>query len=613
MKHEARSVKEDEKMKESVLDAPQPSLDPAVWTASEDGTFVLSPEAQEKVQKTVDYIQSKNQFDGLSVFIIGSITSNSYSEDSDIDINFCVPEWIGKKKQEISQFGWNLKLDYIQNFMEKFPEDVKVGTHPFEVFFQPNVFQCMMSVGCYNFFTRQWEVGPDFKEEGFDPTSHYYSKSMKIAKQFIDELRGIILEMYEDAIVIEKSVDQKFKETMFRKLAAKVKAAQKLYKGIKAKRSAFERDPQSKEEALKYRSDEKWHITDATYKFMCKFGYIDILKKLMDFEDFDETQMDVIVSAVLSAVRDNFSQNKQLNDSEKKFFTEVDGQLEEGLKENLFLAAIAGMLQIPGLMPQDALADQMKNVPRKELRVNSDAMKTARAEASADKKSYNGMNAANLVNAVAHVLYEEAKGESAEGRKMVLSVIMNRSGNDPACIADVLKEKLAFSCLNNWKTGWTDATYKWFYPLQEVKNARNKAIWDECVQLATSLVEGKFASTIGSRNSYLNKEAVKKSNPSVVGPDGWGTKMRSQLKVGKHTVGYLPEHDPKYVKPGTMISWKKWNKMHQAKSIPQYVVKTGDTFGQIAKKLNMSVKQLAAKNPQIQNVDKIYIGQKINV
>ena len=54
--------------------------------------------------------------------------------------------------------------------------------------------------------------------------------------------------------------------------------------------------------------------------------------------------MDAVVSTVLDAVRDNFSQNKQLNDSEKKFFTEVDGQLEEGLKENLFLAAIAGML-----------------------------------------------------------------------------------------------------------------------------------------------------------------------------------------------------------------------------------------------------------------------------
>ena len=60
MTHKARNVEEDEKMKESVLDAPRPSLDPAVWTASEDGTFVLSPEAQEKVQKTVDYVQAKN-------------------------------------------------------------------------------------------------------------------------------------------------------------------------------------------------------------------------------------------------------------------------------------------------------------------------------------------------------------------------------------------------------------------------------------------------------------------------------------------------------------------------------------------------------------------------
>lgn len=67
------------------------------------------------------------------------------------------------------------------------------------------------------------------------------------------------------------------------------------------------------------------------------------------------------------------------------------------------------------------------------------------------------------------------------------------------------------------------------------------------------LVDKKFKSTIGNMNSYLNKKKAKKS-----AVDSWGKKCTKQ--IGRHHFGYLPEHDPKIVKPGTMVTWKKINK-----------------------------------------------------
>jgi len=82
---------------ESVLDKPQDTLDPKVWSVNASTSEVaLTDEAQQKIQKAVDWVQSKYQFPELSVFIIGSITSNSYSSTSDIDIDFCSPKFVPK-------------------------------------------------------------------------------------------------------------------------------------------------------------------------------------------------------------------------------------------------------------------------------------------------------------------------------------------------------------------------------------------------------------------------------------------------------------------------------------------------------------------------------------
>lgn len=73
--------------------------------------------------------------------------------------------------------------------MEKFPEDSKIGTHPFEVYFNPNPFQCFMSVGCYNVLEKKWEVGPELKDAGFDPVSEYYEAAMRQVDKILKDIR----------------------------------------------------------------------------------------------------------------------------------------------------------------------------------------------------------------------------------------------------------------------------------------------------------------------------------------------------------------------------------------------------------------------------------------
>ena len=145
--------------------------------------------------------------------------------------------------------------------------------------------------------------------------------------------------------------------------------------------------------------------------------------------------------------------------------------------------------------------------------------------------------------------------QGIKGIKAILSVILNRCGNDKHYIADVIKEPYAFSCWGKMTDeDWNKFKYK--IPttgkLEIVKNKNNRQIWHECSKLAVQLFQGKFESTIGNRNSYLNPKTA-----SYEARTTWGKNMKSQLEIKNHKFGYLKEHDPKYVYPGTMTPRKK--------------------------------------------------------
>ena len=119
------------------------------------------------------------------------------------------------------------------------------------------------------------------------------------------------------------------------------------------------------------------------------------------------------------------------------------------------------------------------------MSINSPAMKNAIKNAS-QAKTVNGLNAANIVNAVARTIYAEAKGEGADGQSAVASVIWNRSGGRAESLVPVISKTKQFSCWNEYTGGWKDADYKLKVPSpKELSDAKSKAAWENCLKLAT--------------------------------------------------------------------------------------------------------------------------------
>lgn len=66
-------------------------------------------------------------------------------------------------------------MQAVKELKEELPhDDFYVGTHPIELYYQPNFFQDLMSVGCYDVIKQRWEVGPEMTDPSFDPYSDYY-------------------------------------------------------------------------------------------------------------------------------------------------------------------------------------------------------------------------------------------------------------------------------------------------------------------------------------------------------------------------------------------------------------------------------------------------------
>lgn len=81
----------EKRVSESVLDFPREDLDKSVWQRGESGEYELTPEAEAKVARVVGFLVKSCNIQNCSVNMTGSITSNSYSDDSDIDLHFNSP------------------------------------------------------------------------------------------------------------------------------------------------------------------------------------------------------------------------------------------------------------------------------------------------------------------------------------------------------------------------------------------------------------------------------------------------------------------------------------------------------------------------------------------
>ena len=563
--------------KESVIDSPKASLCPDVWEQVMDVSgsrmvWALTTEARLKLEKVATHLMNRMNISSYEVHIVGSITSNQYSATSDIDVHFCKlnenDELVPVSDETAQAYTKMLRAELKENFKDMYLADSYIGQHPIEVYFQGNIYQDYMSVGCYDLFRQRWLVGPELKDTKFNPLSEYYRDIIACAEHTLASIRQQLLKTYEAAMVYMKTKDADQASHLAKVLQDDVL----LYKAIAQRRKACS-TPISVQDALKKRESRSWKISDATFKLIDKFGYMPIFKSFERLAEVMSSSTDIadeVATAVVQQIKKFIGDEKRIQEKEAlheskniaraeqlkqvfeswnpDFEAELDEvELDEGAADEAKSLAFAALLVIPGLCSAEQVQKGMKE------KNPVQAVQAIRDKAS-PKKTFSSYSYSHAVNIIALTLMWEAENQGKKGIDMVASVLLNRCKGDVsklplACLKSAYSSKAGryiwqFSCWDETsvhgikRSTQTPQNYRIFLPRQ-VRNGKKASIkmWNYCNEVAVKLCNGEFK-PITTATEYFNYKLV---SPK------WKNKLKDTIKVGDHMFGSLGKYHAPYV------------------------------------------------------------------
>ena len=520
-------------MQESVIDFPKVGLCPEIWEKVVDDTglgdmWKLRREVKDKLIAITQALQSTQLLpnDSLIVHVTGSITSNQYTENADIDLHFHSDSLQFNSNEEVDDLNKKLRASYKQEF---------IGKHPIEIYYQDNKFQDYMSVGCYDVANDIWEVGPEIADSSFNPYAEYYDEAKKQSEAIASQIRNKILSIYETTIALKKNLGTEFGQNLRGVLLEQLASVQALYDSIRKTRKVYS-SPTSKEEALQFRTSRKWHIADTSFKLFDKYGYLAILKQFIeDFKLMSETTIvdEEIINDLITTVKKYIGNADKLMDSE---FYESVKQVDEGAKDIISIGLLATLLAVPGILPAKT-AQKAINGNQKYEMIVKDINNNVRMIGD-----YTAFQAANII---ARTLYAEARNDGEKGMKAVASVIYNRADGKINDFVNVCKKNgyskkykkivYQFSCWGKMANSeWSPKNFKVKIPNSVKGNAKNETLWKVAKQIAADMLAGNFT-PITNANMYYND---KKAHPD------WGNQLTSVKYIGSHKFGILKNHSP---------------------------------------------------------------------
>jgi len=294
-------------VKESSIDFPKTDLALSVWE-EEDGVYHLRPEVRDKILHILDAYEPIDLEDmAREIRIVGSMGTNLYTDDADIDVHIVPKDFSGWDEDKVKALqDW---------FEERYEElDAYIGKHPVEVYVQLNPPQDLMSDSAYNLLDDTWLVGPKIVATDYDPYTDFshIANDIRQATQNADLLMGELKRDVIDFDVISAAMQEmpaaekkKLQLTLQNKLAEMEKDIEALYfkrkEWVSNRRDASK--PTTPEQA---RNDvelaKKWKDTNATFKFINRYQYLKViedLEKLIAVDgDVSKEDVDVIRNIV---------------------------------------------------------------------------------------------------------------------------------------------------------------------------------------------------------------------------------------------------------------------------------------------------------------------------
>lgn len=294
-------------VKSSRIDFPREGLSEEIWVNESSG-YVLRPDVEKKIYQHI--LNNSSPLDLAyiveSMRVVGSMGTNKYLDDSDLDIHILIDldklkEYHGEKTPE----------EWVKVIFKWYKEDANrlyIGKHPVEVYIQLNPEQDLLSDGCYDIDKSEWLVGPllvDLDFNPYDVFSGIYSVVQDVVKD-TDIKLGQLKRDVIDYKVIREAIDNlpvdyrtKLKDQLEIKLNDIESNILELVKDrkewLEARRGAsLSRNLDEARKDLDFVNN--WEQRDAFFKFLNRYEYLRIIKDLEDIleDGIDDSEIDKI-------------------------------------------------------------------------------------------------------------------------------------------------------------------------------------------------------------------------------------------------------------------------------------------------------------------------------
>ena len=276
--------------KESSIDYPvSEGLCPEIWDVDENGKWIIKPEIKQKALELVDILLAKYHVEAKGVNVVGSICSNQYTDDGDVDIHIQVdlPEDVAEKLN-------NLRKKTQEQVLGKDESNLMVGdslTHPLEFYFQSNIYADMGSCGCYDLMNDEWLSGPQLVDMEFDPYDEYESsweEAFEFGKKAQEALFDLNKNLYKHNAILEQAsnrdvysseqlmsmVGRRLEEVNDQILDSMKVVADLKEEMVQVRRRAGLK-PKNEQEAEEMRTNKDWLTANSTFKFLQRLGVLD--------------------------------------------------------------------------------------------------------------------------------------------------------------------------------------------------------------------------------------------------------------------------------------------------------------------------------------------------
>jgi hypothetical protein len=268
---------------ESSIDFPRDGLSSGIWMF--DGkNYRILPDVKKKIMSLLQEYPRKDLLAlAKDIRITGSIGTNQYSDDSDIDVHIVPKRLSGVYGDE----------DFQKDVM-KFYKDLNytISDHPMEVYIQSNSKQDLMSDSCYDLEEEQWLVGPKLVPVTHDPYEDFSGvlQDLRDVLGETDELFGELKRDVVDFNVIGQAIQKMNPEQQkifLVKLKSKLKEIEDTIHDLYSKRKEWVdmRRNSSKVSSVEQAKNDAemvkgWEDKNALFKFIGRYKYLKIIQEL---------------------------------------------------------------------------------------------------------------------------------------------------------------------------------------------------------------------------------------------------------------------------------------------------------------------------------------------